>query len=223
MKIVDCYLSALQKAEENATNGGIKLDKARFIQLFNAEQVRLVRYLTQKKNNDIIRYIQNLLVYNKELVKDGFADSKSSLFILPDDFFVFTNVDGVFSFKDCIASDFELWEAKNENVHELLADEFNNPSFIYRETFYTIGQEGVRVYKDGFEVDKLCLTYYRYPAEVDIEGYIKSDNTASTNVDPELDDKLVNIVLNMVQKQFSLNESEYNRYQLDLNNVISDL
>lgn len=33
MKIVDCYLRALQKAEENMTNGGIKLDKARFVQL----------------------------------------------------------------------------------------------------------------------------------------------------------------------------------------------
>ena len=38
MKIVDCYLRALQKAEENMTNGGIKLDKARFVQLFNDEQ-----------------------------------------------------------------------------------------------------------------------------------------------------------------------------------------
>lgn len=34
MKIVDCYLRALQKAEENMTNGGIKLDKARFCSAF---------------------------------------------------------------------------------------------------------------------------------------------------------------------------------------------
>lgn len=69
MKIVDCYLRALQKAEENMTNGGIKLDKARFVQLFNDEQNRLVRYILDKKNEEDIRYIQKLVVYSKELDK----------------------------------------------------------------------------------------------------------------------------------------------------------
>lgn len=69
MKIVDCYLRALQKAEENMTNGGIKLDKARFVQLFNNEQNRLVRYILDKKNEEDIRYIQKLVVYSKELDK----------------------------------------------------------------------------------------------------------------------------------------------------------
>ena len=59
MKIADCYLRALQKAEENMTNGGIKLDKARFVQLFNDEQNRLVRYILDKKNEEDIRYIQS--------------------------------------------------------------------------------------------------------------------------------------------------------------------
>ena len=67
MKIVDCYLRALQTAEENMTNGGIKLDKARFVQLFNDEQNRLVRYILDKKNEEDIRYIQKLVVYSKEL------------------------------------------------------------------------------------------------------------------------------------------------------------
>lgn len=41
MKIVDCYLRALQKAEENMTNGGIKLDKARFVQLLMTNKTAL--------------------------------------------------------------------------------------------------------------------------------------------------------------------------------------
>lgn len=224
MKIVDCYLRALQKAEENMTNGGIKLDKARFVQLFNDEQNRLVRYILDKKNEEEIRYIQKLVVYSKELAKRTDKENpESTLFSLPEDFFAFSNISGVFTEGECTVTDFNMWEVKNENPHELLADEFNKPDFDFRETFYTIGEEAVRVYKDKFSVDKVFLTYYRYPKSVDIEGYIRSDNTSSTNIDPELDDKLVGIILNMIEKQFALNESEYNRYQLDYNNVSSPL
>lgn len=222
MNIVDCYLRALQKAEENMTNGGIKLDKARFVQLFNDEQNRLVRYILDKKNEEDIRYIQKLVVYSKELSKKSDKENPdSSLFSIPDDFFAFSNVSGVFSEGECTVTDFNMWEVKNENPHELLADEFNAPSFDFRETFYTIGEDSIRVYKKGFSVDSVFMTYYRYPKSVDIEGYIKSDNTNSLNIDPELDDKLIGIILNMIEKQFALNESEYGRYQLDSNNVSS--
>lgn len=224
MRIIDCYLRALQKAEENATNGGIKLDKARFVQLFNEEQNRLVLYLLDKRNEDDIRYLQKLVVYSKDISKNRSIDNQiSDLFSLPSDYFDFINVSGVFSRGECSASDFNLWEAKNENVNELLADEFNKPSYDYRDAFYTIGEEGIRVYKGDFNVDKLFLSYYRYPNPVDISGYIKSDNSSSTDIDPELDDKLVDIILNMVEKQFALNESEYNRYQIDSDNVRSPL
>ena len=91
MKIIDCYLRALQKAEENATNGGIKLDKARFVQLFNDEQNRLVKYMLDKKNEDEIRYIQKLVVYSKSLAKDeDRSNPESTLFTLPADFFAFS-------------------------------------------------------------------------------------------------------------------------------------
>lgn len=224
MRIIDCYLRALQKAEENATNGGIKLDKARFVQLFNEEQNLLVLYLLDKRNEDDIRYLQKLVVYSKDISKNRSIDNQiSDLFSLPSDYLDFINVSGVFSRGECSASDFNLWEAKNENVNELLADEFNKPSYDYRDAFYTIGEEGVRVYKGDFNVDKLFLSYYRYPNPVDISGYIKSDNSSSTDIDPELDDKLVDIILNMVEKQFALNESEYNRYQIDSDNVRSPL
>lgn len=224
MNIVDCYLRALQKAEENMTNGGIKLDKARFVQLFNDEQNRLVRYILDKKNEEDIRYIQKLVVYSKGLQKNtDRGNPESSLFLIPSDFFAFSNISGVFRKGECSVLDFNMWEVKNENPHELLADEFNKPDFDFRETFYTIGEDSIRVYKSDFSVEKVFMTYYRYPRAVDIEGYIRSDNTDSTNIDPEFDDKIVGMILNMVEKQFALNESEYHRYQLDSNNVQSPL
>lgn len=220
MKIEDCYLKSLQKAEENATNGGIKMDRARFIQMFNSEQIRLVRSFLDLRNDNRIKHIQRLMVYSRELErKSSFDKPKSVSFSFPDDYLEFVNVDGIFTKGECEATDFAMWETKNEDIQELIADEFNKPTFEYRETFYTIGEDSVRVYISDFDVKSLNMTYYRYPKNVDIEGYVKYDGTQSTSIDPELDDRLVEQILNMIEKQFGLNESEYNRYALDADNV----
>lgn len=220
MRIEDCYLKSLQKAEENATNGGIKMDRARFIQMFNSEQIRLVRSFLDLRNDNRIKHIQRLMVYSRELErKSSFDKPKSVSFSFPEDYLEFVNVDGIFTKGECEATDFAMWETKNEDIQELIADEFNKPTFEYRETFYTIGEDSVRVYVSDFDVKSLNMTYYRYPKNVDIEGYVKYDGTQSTSIDPELDDRLVEQILNMIEKQFGLNESEYNRYALDADNV----
>lgn len=224
MNIVECYLKALQKAEENATNGGIKMDKARFIQLFNAEQVRLARYYLDKKNDDRIRAIQRLMVMSVPLSrKSSFTNHNAVSFSFPDDYMDFVNIHCLFSKDGCEASDFNLWETKEHDVNELYADVFNRPSFEYRDTFFTVGEDSVKVYVSDFAVDSVSLTYYRFPAKVDISGYIKPDGSSSTDIDPEMDDGFVERVLNMIEKQFGLNESEYTRYRFDSNNVISQL
>lgn len=220
MRIEDCYLKSLQKAEENATNGGIKMDRARFIQMFNSEQIRLVRSFLDLRNDNRIKHIQRLMVYSRELERKSFFDKpKSVSFSFPDDYLEFVNVDGIFTKGECEVTDFAMWETKNEDIQELIADEFNKPTFEYRETFYTIGEDSVRVYVSDFDVKSLNMTYYRYPKNVDIEGYVKYDGTQSTSIDPELDDRLVEQILNMIEKQFGLNESEYTRYPLDADNV----
>ena len=224
MTIQECYLKALQKAEENATNGGIKMDRARFIQIFNDEQVRLVRSFLDKRNDNRIKYIQKLMVYDKDLTKkNDYSAPKSTSFSFPSDYMEFVNVVATFKKGECEAIDFNLWETKNEDVQELLADEFNKPDFEFRETFYTVGEDSVKIYVGDFDVTSARMTYYRYPLKVDISGYIHVDGSQSSDIDPELDDRLVAQILNMVEKQFGLNESEYNRYQLDANNVSSPL
>lgn len=196
------------------------MDRARFIQMFNSEQIRLVRSFLDLRNDNRIKHIQRLMVYSRELErKSSFDKPKSVSFSFPDDYLEFVNVDGIFTKGECEVTDFAMWETKNEDIQELIADEFNKPNFEYRETFYTIGEDSVRVYVSDFDVKSLNMTYYRYPKNVDIEGYIKYDGTQSTSIDPELDDRLVEQILNMVEKQFGLNESEYTRYSLDADNV----
>lgn len=222
MTIQEAYLRSLQKNEQNLANGGIKLDPGRFVLLFNEAQDRLIRYYLNRKDDETIRSIQTLLVYWKSLNKiNHIDDPESTSFDLPDDYLWFSNIKGAFSYKGCEVGDFVMWEAKNENVHELLGDDNNKPSFDYRETFYTIGDGKVVVYEDGFRTDEVRMTYYRNPVRVDLAGYINAAGDRSTDIDPELPDPLVEEILDMVAKQFNLNENELSRYRMDKDNVAS--
>lgn len=222
MTIQEAYLRSLQKNEQNLANGGIKLDPGRFVLLFNEAQDRLIRYYLNRKDDETIRSIQTLLVYWKSLNKvNHIDDPESTLFGLPDDYLWFSNIKGSFSYNGCEVGDFVMWEAKNENVHELLGDDNNKPSFDYRETFYTIGDGKVVVYEDGFLTDEVRMTYYRNPVRVDLAGYINAAGDRSTDIDPELPDPLVEEILDMVAKQFNLNENELSRYRMDKDNVAS--
>lgn len=222
MTIQEAYLRSLQKNEQNLANGGIKLDPGRFVLLFNEAQDRLIRYYLNRKDDETIRSIQTLLVYWKSLNKvNHIDDPESTSFNLPDDYLWFSNIKGSFYYNGCEVGDFVMWEAKNENVHELLGDDNNRPSFDYRETFYTIGDGKVVVYEDGFRTDEVRMTYYRNPVRVDLAGYINAAGERSTDIDPELPDPLVEEILDMVAKQFNLNENELQRYRFDKDNVAS--
>lgn len=222
MTIQEAYLRSLQKNEQNLANGGIKLDPGRFVLLFNEAQDRLIRYYLNRKDDETIRSIQTLLVYWKSLNKVNHVDDpESTSFSLPDDYLWFSNIKGSFYYNGCEVGDFVMWEAKNENVHELLGDDNNRPSFDYRETFYTIGDGKVVVYEDGFRTDEVRMTYYRNPVRVDLAGYINAAGERSTDIDPELPDPLVEEILDMVAKQFNLNENELSRYRMDKDNVAS--
>lgn len=222
MTIQEAYLRSLQKNEQNLANGGIKLDPGRFVLLFNEAQDRLIRYYLNRKDDETIRSIQTLLIYWKSLNKiNHIDDPESTSFDLPDDYLWFSNIKGAFSYKGCEVGDFVMWEAKNENVHELLGDDNNKPSFDYRETFYTIGDGKVVVYENGFRTDEVRMTYYRNPVRVDLAGYINAAGDRSTDIDPELPDPLVEEILDMVAKQFNLNENELSRYRMDKDNVAS--
>ena len=222
MTIQEADLRSLQKNEQNLANGGIKLDPGRFVLLFNEAQDRLIRYYLNRKDDETIRSIQTLLIYWKSLNKiNHIDDPESTSFDLPDDYLWFSNIKGAFSYKGCEVGDFVMWEAKNENVHELLGDDNNKPSFDYRETFYTIGDGKVVVYENGFRTDEVRMTYYRNPVRVDLAGYINAAGERSTDIDPELPDPLVEEILDMVAKQFNLNENELQRYRFDKDNVAS--
>ncbi|MDC7248894.1 MAG: hypothetical protein PQJ49_03135 [Sphaerochaetaceae bacterium] len=220
MNINEAYLKFTQKVNKNYTNDNIVVDRGRFVLLFNEVQNKFVEWILEKRNEDDIRDIQILLVPDKQLsLKEKILNHQD--FELPKDFFSFSNIQIFGRSKGCKSTKLFSYEVKSENVEELLNDEHNKPSFKYRETFYKIGANTVNVYVDDFDIAKVYLTYYRYPRKVDIEGYTKLDETASTSIDPEFDDKIVDRILSACAKEFNINDENLQKIQFEKDRIFS--
>lgn len=90
---------------------------------------------------------------------------------------------------------------RQNDLSTLYFDANFSPSFEWRSTFATIGQDNITVYTDeSFEIENLYLTYLRYPKPIDSEGYIKIDGTDSSKQDCELPYYAKSDILNLASK-----------------------
>ena len=220
MNIEEAYLQFVNQVNRNLTNNKINVDKPRFVLLYNNIANRYIEWILEKRNEDAIRYISPLLVPRKKLVKEGSHHTYDS-FILPDDYFDLANLHVHCSNGSCKEIEVKPWEVKVEDVEEKYQDKFLEPSLAWRHTFYHTADNKVLVYKKGFDVQEVFLSYYRYPVQIDIAGYTRLDGTQSQNVDPELDDKVVERILIAMSKEFSANNDDANGYQINSNRLFS--
>jgi len=95
---------------------------------------------------------------------------------------------------------------KHGDIYTVMSNSNTSPSFEYQETVATISNGKMLVYTDGtFQVDKVYVTYVRYPQKIDVEGYIHFDGTPSTNVDCELYDELEDELLTLAVLELAIN------------------
>lgn len=223
MKIETAYLKFVDLVGENSTNNNTAVDASRFIFLFNTSQNKFVEWVLNKRNEDKIRYISNLLV-ESELQYDSKTEV-AHFFQKPEDFFDHSNLIVYASTKTCPTRKLDkVFEIKSDDVEEMLADEYNKPSFEFSETFYHYTGKGLKIYTNSeFSIDKAKLTYYRYPVQVNISGYINEFNQNSQTVHPEFDDKVVDRILQVMAKDFSSNNQDTTAYQMNLAQVFSEI
>ena len=90
---------------------------------------------------------------------------------------------------------------RQNDLSTLYFDANFSPSYEWRTTLATIGQDNIIVYTDDtFEIENLYLTYLRYPMPVDSEGYIKIDGLDSSKQDCELPYYAKSDILNLATK-----------------------
>jgi len=91
-----------------------------------------------------------------------------------------------------------VYLAEEANVNIILRDSLKNPSFEWGETFCTLIDGEVRIYRNtNFDVVNPLFTYYRTPLRIEIAGVIDpyTGVAATIDVDPEFKDDVVELFI----------------------------
>lgn len=201
------------KAEKNATNDAITTDRLRFCLLFNESQNKFLTLQLQNRKSDDVRYIQNFLVLDKSIPSASKKQDRSN-FELPKDYFDLADARAKATKGEC--SDYiYLFEVRTENLGETLQDEFNKPSFEWREAPYTVNSNQFSIYTNKeFEVTQLLLNYYRYPNQIRLLDEYDAESNFNENFPVEWDDKSLDDIISMMVFNNDINENNP-RYQLN--------
>lgn len=210
------YKEFLLKINKNDTNTNVKVSKAVFVIIFNAQQRK---YITDKINKDEssaeIEDISELLVLEKELTKDKDYTLKSD-FILPVNFAKRVGAYTLCSKDDCKNHIVVVWFAKPLNKDVLLQNSNESPSFEYQETIGIINSGKVSVYKSDFSVDKAYLSYYFFPTDIDIEGYTDILGEQSKNISTEISRDNADKVIDRCVVEVAQNYEDVQKMQMAL-------
>lgn len=165
MTVEDAYILYLSKVEKNITNDNISTDKGRFCVLFNEKSLQFLRELLQVKGTDEIRYANKFLILNSPIPISSTSE-KTNNFKLPENYFDLGNV-RAFATKDkCKDKEVYLYETLSENYTEQIRNQNTTPSFEWRESLFTLSDKEVKIFYDDFTVDRVLLSYYRYPQKI---------------------------------------------------------
>lgn len=218
----ETYIRLLLKCNKNNTRGNIDIDRSEFVLIFNEQQRNWVK-LSKKINNStsFTNEVNILLKPNVELSPTEYKEEYTS-FTLPSDWWKVEYSYATASKEKCKAKLY-LWEKKTANKGDLLTDAFNSPSFEWEESFVTIADNAIQVYKTDFEVLKLYIDYYRVPNDIDIEGYIKIDGSFSTTINPEIPDYIIDEILDMCKVEIMKNYENQLGTALGKDSVSEDL
>lgn len=207
MQVEQAYQKYLIKVERNGTNDNIATDRGRFVILYNESSNRYVEHILQNsKGEDDIEYIQNLLVLEKE-ISDSVKTKTAYKFQIPEDYFFYSNVFAMCTKEKC-TDRMELYKLKEENKNEYLQDEYYKPSFLWREAPYNLTSNKVNVYYDDFKVDKIYLSYYRYPNQIALINPKNPESKFNELKKIEFDDKVTDRILSICAGEFSLNNAD---------------
>lgn len=212
------YESFILQINANATTDNLSCDKGKFVVMYNQEQNRFIENLLDRKFEDDIRYLQQILVSDKEIPSSN-SRLNATYFDLPKNYFDFSNVYALASKGKCQKQKFDLFEIKDDDRNLILFDSNNQPSWKYRESPFSIQSKQVKVYKDEtFNLDKILLSYYRYPQQIGLIDYEDPESNFNAN-NPEWDDKANNRIIDLTVSSFFLQMGDQ-RFQVEKQNAI---
>lgn len=205
METQKVYEKLLIKLDGIGTNN-IAVDKQRAVIAINEAQNKYIEnILSPVKRDENIRYVQKLLT-DTTITVGAKVSNLYDKFQLPKNYFEFSSVKGFASKGKCKDTPINLFEIKDQNKDEILQDEFNKPSFIYREAPYVISDNNIKVYTlSEFNLDRVILNYYRYPIQIRQVDEEDPESPFDENYRLEFDEKIIDRIISNAVSEIQTN------------------
>lgn len=209
---VEAYKKFELKINKLSTNDNVDISPGEFVLVFNEQQQKWYEYNFRNVGTRYVDAVQKLIAHDIELLpKENHLNHTD--FELPSNYFDYINSYSLATQGNCKNRVIYNEEIKIVNKNILYKDEYNTPSFDYQEGFVTLAGNLLQVYKKDFEITSTIITYYRYPQNIDIAGYIKIDGKNSVDINPELDDHHVDEVIDWCIREVTSDYSDAEGYQ----------
>jgi hypothetical protein len=206
MTSLEAYKKFELKLNGADTASNVDISIGEFIMIYNEQQPKwFSRKFMDRSSRYAIDEVESLVELDKQLTAYSTKDAYKE-FELPANYFDYIKSYTLATRGNCKNRRLRTFEVKLLDIERYITDEYNKPSFEFNETPVTLAQNKLQVYKTDFSIESVFLTYYRYPMPIDIAGYTKVNGPASTTIDPELPDDLVDEVIDLcvleVQRAF---------------------
>lgn len=193
------YLKFLTKVNKGNTQGDVACDKDRFVLIFNEVKNRWVEKTLKVKDSILIDSLQEIVKPHK--LQDGIDAGEYEEFSLPPDFYEAILANVLAKRKKC-KRNLYLRQVKNQDKNVLRFNINYKPDFDFEWSFFSIQDNTIRVYKDGFSVENGVLEYYQVIPDLDVEGYIHLNGEPSTNIAIPLSEQYVDQIVNLAAEEF---------------------
>ena len=90
-----------------------------------------------------------------------------------------------------------VYLAEEANIDLYMRDPLKRPDFDWGETYCTLKQDTIKIFRRNFNVINPVLVYYRKPVNIQIIGCVDpyTESTSIADVDPEFKDDIVEIII----------------------------
>ena len=90
-----------------------------------------------------------------------------------------------------------VYLAEEANVDLIMRDPLKRPDFEWCETFCTLANNTIRIYKREFDVVNPRITFYRKPRNIEIEGCSDpyTNNISAVEIESEFKDDIVEVII----------------------------
>jgi len=155
--------------------------------------------------------LQNLIIQSEEALvkkgKDSFDYFLLDTTTLKNKYLFFISLTAICTKGKCTERPLAITKiVKHADLQTTMKNSNDVPSFESQETIAIISGDKIYIYTDGtFDINKVYITYLKYPQKVDLEGYIDLEGNPSITQDCELHEFLEDELLDLVQLDLALN------------------